>query len=171
MNQFPTFTNRRSAALDIFNRFRHSGQLAALRSMLAGKPVHLEDYSDVACLCRESRRLLGFQDVPVRKITGSVGRSGDFTCDFRPLKKNLADRWIGQFLRVDTDTWPPIKVFKVGERYFVEDGHHRVSVARFLGMIDIQAEVWEYHVEPIRPAACEPACTPAPAGMGEPLPA
>jgi hypothetical protein len=36
---------------------------------------------------------------------------------------------------------PPIDVVKVGEIYFVRDGHNRVSVARALGRTDIDAQV------------------------------
>jgi ParB-like chromosome segregation protein Spo0J len=36
---------------------------------------------------------------------------------------------------------PPISVYRLGERHFVRDGHHRVSVARSLGMAAIDAEV------------------------------
>ena len=158
MNQFPSITNRCAAALDMFNRFRHSGQLAALRSKLTGEPAHLEEFSEFAHQLQNGRSLVGIRDIPVRMITGSVGRSHDFTHDFRPLKKHLAQRWAGAYLQSSLDSWPPVKVFKVGERYFVEDGHHRISVANFLGMIDIQAEVWEYQVEPAREAVCQPAC-------------
>jgi hypothetical protein len=38
---------------------------------------------------------------------------------------------------------PPISLFKIGEVYFVRDGHHRVSVARALGRTDIDAYVVE----------------------------
>jgi hypothetical protein len=36
---------------------------------------------------------------------------------------------------------PPIDVYRVGDAYFVKDGHHRVSVARALGRHDIDARV------------------------------
>ena len=36
---------------------------------------------------------------------------------------------------------PPIDVFRIGDLYFVQDGHHRVSVARALGDTDINAHV------------------------------
>jgi hypothetical protein len=36
---------------------------------------------------------------------------------------------------------PPISVVQLGEQHFVLDGHHRVSVARSLGMSAIDAEV------------------------------
>ena len=38
---------------------------------------------------------------------------------------------------------PPISVYRIGEVYFVRDGHHRVSVARALGRTDIDAYVVE----------------------------
>ncbi|MBL8051150.1 MAG: ParB N-terminal domain-containing protein, partial [Anaerolineales bacterium] len=38
---------------------------------------------------------------------------------------------------------PPIVLYKVGEIYFVVDGHHRVSVAREQGQEYIEAEVRE----------------------------
>jgi hypothetical protein len=39
---------------------------------------------------------------------------------------------------------PPIEVYQVGEGYFVSDGNHRVSVARQLGLEQLEAHVWEY---------------------------
>ncbi len=44
-------------------------------------------------------------------------------------------------------TLPPIKVYKVGDFYFVRDGNHRVSVARQLGMEFIDAEITELFVK------------------------
>ena len=38
---------------------------------------------------------------------------------------------------------PPVSLFKVGELYFVRDGHHRVSVAKSQGRDDIDAYVTE----------------------------
>jgi len=38
---------------------------------------------------------------------------------------------------------PPIDVFRVGDMYFVRDGHHRVSVARAFGDTTIEARVRE----------------------------
>ena len=38
---------------------------------------------------------------------------------------------------------PPIDVFQIGDLYFVQDGHHRVSVARGMGDKDINANVVE----------------------------
>ena len=39
-----------------------------------------------------------------------------------------------------------ISLFKIGDVYFVRDGHHRISVARALGQTEIDAEVSVWHV-------------------------
>jgi hypothetical protein len=47
---------------------------------------------------------------------------------------------------------PPVLLYKVGEVYFVVDGHHRVSVAREQGQEFIDAEVRECQVKvPVTP--------------------
>ena len=38
---------------------------------------------------------------------------------------------------------PPISVYRVDDRHFVRDGHHRVSVMRALGVLEVDAEVTE----------------------------
>ena len=50
----------------------------------------------------------------------------------------------------------PVLLYKVGEAYFVEDGNHRVSVARVNGEEFIQANVIEIDVSNLTP---EPSCT------------
>jgi len=47
---------------------------------------------------------------------------------------------------------PPIDVYKIGDVYFVQDGNHRVSVARQLGAKSIQGFVTEVQTRvPISP--------------------
>ena len=41
------------------------------------------------------------------------------------------------------ESMPPIDVYRIGDMYFVRDGHHRVSVARQLGLDVIEANVTE----------------------------
>jgi hypothetical protein len=41
---------------------------------------------------------------------------------------------------------PPVVLVQVGDVYFVRDGHHRISVARTLGQLDIEGEVTVWHV-------------------------
>ena len=42
---------------------------------------------------------------------------------------------------------PPIDVYRIGDMHFVRDGHHRVSVARQLGLDVIEAYVTEIETE------------------------
>jgi len=55
-----------------------------------------------------------------------------------------SSRWqkISQAFYRDVDL-PPVVLYKVGQVYFVVDGHHRVSVAREQGQEFIEAEVRE----------------------------
>ena len=85
---------------------------------------------------------LGTRTVPVEKIVGSVGRHEDFDPDFLPAKASLEARW----KRIDRayhrgEEMPPVVLHKLGDEYFVEDGNHRVSVARFQGVEWIDAVV------------------------------
>src|SRR3712207_1444974 len=73
----------------------------------------------------------GMKTVEVEKITGSVGRWREFDGSFLPLKVSMGQRWG----RIDCayhrgDELPAVSLYKIGEDYFVQDGNHRVSVAR-----------------------------------------
>lgn len=86
----------------------------------------------------------GMRQVPVEKIVGSVGRHRDFDRAFLPSKSGMADRWkrIDQLMH-RAEELPPISLYKIGDAYFVQDGNHRVSVARQQGVEVIDAEVTE----------------------------
>jgi len=87
---------------------------------------------------------LGMRIVPVEKIVGSVNRYEDFDRTFLPTKASLETRWkrIDRAFRCSEEL-PPVSLYKVGDRYFVVDGNHRVSVARHQGVESIDAEVIE----------------------------
>ncbi|MCP4538394.1 MAG: DUF4032 domain-containing protein [Chloroflexi bacterium] len=86
----------------------------------------------------------GIQAVPVSKIIGSVGRYHDFDRAFLPKQNKLANRWrsIARAYYDDVNL-PPVKLYQVGDAYFVLDGNHRVSVARERGIEFVDAEVIE----------------------------
>jgi hypothetical protein len=91
-----------------------------------------------------SQVYLGLREVPVSKIVGSVGRHRDFDRAFLPSKPDLSTRW----RRIDeimhrAEELPPVSLYKIGDAYFVQDGNHRVSVARQQGVEMIDAEVIE----------------------------
>jgi hypothetical protein len=80
----------------------------------------------------------------VDQIAGSLNRYHEFDRVFLPASEKLADRWqsVNRAFYQDVSL-PPVVLYKVGDVYFVVDGHHRVSVARRQGQIDIDAEVRE----------------------------
>ncbi|CAN5892666.1 DUF4032 domain-containing protein [soil metagenome] len=91
-----------------------------------------------------SQVYVGRHEVPVSKIVGSVGRHRDFDSAFLPSKPDLGTRW----RRIDeimhrAEELPPVSLYKIGDAYFVQDGNHRVSVARQQGVEMIDAEVVE----------------------------
>ncbi len=150
-----TFTNQRFGAFEIFNRLLFQARVRSWAGiMLAGKKG-LDDFNAQLPRLKPNRKFVGTLDIPVNQITGSVGRVQDFDRSFRPLKKHMANRWVSNYVFLRDGNWPAIRVYQVGSQYFVEDGHHRVSVARSCGMAFIQAEVWEYELKDT-PAAVRP---------------
>ncbi|CAN5614366.1 DUF4032 domain-containing protein [soil metagenome] len=87
---------------------------------------------------------LGMRTVELKKIVGSVGRHRDFDRAFLPSKGGNSERWkkIDEMMRRATEL-PPVSLYKIGDAYFVQDGNHRVSVARQRGVDIIDAEVTE----------------------------
>jgi hypothetical protein len=85
--------------------------------------------------------------VPITEIVGSQNRCGDFDRDFNPLHDHNRARWlrIAAARRRGTPL-PPVDLIQVGDLYFVQDGHHRISVARALGQQEIGARVTVWHV-------------------------
>ena len=86
----------------------------------------------------------GTQEIPLDKIIGSVTRYKDFTGSFLPKRDADQERWAG--LRAAMDDMvgiPPIEVYQVGDAYFVQDGNHRVSIARRMNSKTITAYVTE----------------------------
>jgi hypothetical protein len=92
---------------------------------------------DVRTDCHAVRRT-----VPITQIRGSAGRAGDFDRDFNPLQDHTRERWLGIVAARERGTaLPPVSLAQVGDIYFVQDGHHRISVARALGQKAIEAQM------------------------------
>ena len=154
MNSPLSFNLRGSLAYE-FSALRGRALREGLWAKLTGKNTQLAKFPAGAFPKGLNRKSIGVMDIPVAEVIGTLYRHSDFDGQFRPLKKNLQDRWINIYLLHRKEGWPPILVHKVGDRYYVEDGHHRVSVARALGIIFIQARVWEYPTFSKQPKKCE----------------
>ena len=131
-----------------FIRARRRAAMARLAARLRGEPddvgVILPYEEVVAALGLESEHRVGLRLIPLDAIVGTVDRGRDFDRRFRPTSGRVRSRWehIAEAMRRG-DPMPPVDVAKIGEIYFVRDGHHRVSVARALGWKDIEAYVTE----------------------------
>ncbi len=112
-----------------------NGQMNALKDLNQFHP-NLSSYS---------HHFAGIRTVAIQKISGTEGRSDDFDAEFRPLKSHNKDRWINILAaHMRGISFPPVELIQVGEEFFVRDGHHRISVAKFLGQIEIDARVIVY---------------------------
>ena len=136
---------RHEVAVRDFKRARREASMQQLMSHITGKSADLLAYNEVCDRLKVSgSRELGVQEIPLDAIVGSVGRYKDFTRSFMPRSDQDEVRWVGVKTAVnDMRGIPPIDVYKVGEAYFVNDGNHRVSVARQLGSETISAHVTE----------------------------
>jgi hypothetical protein len=132
-----------------FDRARRRRALAAIVSRLRMEPgdiSHMLPFEEVVeALGRRQQRDLGVQTIDLSTIVGTVDRRrGEFDRDFRPASTGTRARWEGiMAARRQGASMPPIEVYRVGELHFVQDGHHRVSVARALGDTTIEAHVIE----------------------------
>ena len=89
------------------------------------------------------RRYVGVQAVPLDAIVGTDSRGSAFDRDFRPLYPGSRER-LRSLQSVFADgAFPPIVAVKLGEIYFVIDGHHRVALARRERAELIDADVTE----------------------------
>jgi hypothetical protein len=100
----------------------------------------------LAAAGREGMASVGEREIPLNRVVGSAAGSakiGEFDPGFLPRSPRMRDRWIRvyQAMTEGTHDVPPIDVYKVGDNYYVSDGHHRVSVARALGRDTLPARV------------------------------
>ena len=140
----PSFTNVQSIAVNEFNRIRVHALECAWIAGIFHKTIYPKQIAARDMVNLRNKRFTGIHEIPIDKVIGTLDRQVDFDKNFRPLKKHLSSRWINALLQLKTDGWQPIVVHKVGEFYYVEEGHHRVSVAQAVGMIFIEAEVWDH---------------------------
>jgi hypothetical protein len=113
------------------NLGKGSGRLLNLDRVLAGQSI-------------QEHRYIGRQVVAISQIRGSANesRARDFDAHFRPLQDHTKSRWLAiAAAQRQGKRMPPVSLLQVGDIYFVQDGHHRISVARSLANEEIEAEV------------------------------
>jgi hypothetical protein len=131
-----------------FLRARRRAAMSRLAARLRGVPDDVRlilPYEEVVdALGFVSEHSAGAVVVPLDAIVGTIDRSQDFDRRFRPTSARVRSRWehIAAAMRRG-EAMEPVDLVRIGEIYFVRDGHHRVSVARALGHADIDARVTE----------------------------
>jgi hypothetical protein len=140
----------RADARDDFERALREARLARLAGWLSGRAGggdRLPVLGEVTITGGTRQEL-----VPIDRIAGSVEPMVCFDRHFRPTSQLPRER----FERIDADVrsgrgMDPVHLYHCGGDYYVEDGHHRIAVARALCERQVWATVTE--ARPGRPGA------------------
>ena len=141
-----TTGNPAADAADDFNRARRRHVVARLASRLRGAPADVDvilPFDEVVvALGQRGLRDLGLRMIDLDTVVGTVERTRDFDRRFRPTTNRPRQRFerLAAAIRRG-EPIDPIDVYRVGEAHFVRDGHHRVAVARALGIPALEAHV------------------------------
>jgi hypothetical protein len=124
---------------DVFGR-RQCGQLLELDKLRRACNVH-------------GQAPRGVRTIPIAAIVGTIGRCCDFDRCFNAIRPHLR-RAVTAVGRAFADgAVPAIDVVKLGDAYFVSDGHKRIAAARAAGTDFVDADVVEVFAQPGPPAA------------------
>ena len=124
---------------------------------------------------RAAIREAGLQSVPVDRIAGTaVEGAPQRAGDFLPLKERRSADWRSRWQRIMAaldrlESLPPVDLIKLGEDYWVVDGHNRVAAALYNGQVEIDAVVQELRAPGARFEA--PSANLASVPRGQPRPA
>ena len=128
-----------------FSRARFKAFLNRVWSAISGQPNELLSYDDIKEKLHIGGPIYrGVKTVRLSQIAGSLNRYQEFDRAFLPTQDATSSKWrnVARAFYEDIHL-PPVVLYKVGDVYFVVDGHHRVSVAREKGQEFIEAEVRE----------------------------
>src|SRR5262245_43752886 len=115
-----------------------------MKGLRAGRRERLLELDEVERRLKPfGRRYLGVREIPLVALVGTDSRASSFTRDFRPLHAFSRDRMRSLEGAFADGGFPPIVAVKLGETYFVIDGHHRAALARRGGAEMIDADVTE----------------------------
>jgi uncharacterized protein (TIGR00730 family) len=136
----------RAKAGDAFAQARRRVFFRKILSFFTGQPAAgLLSFDEVRRKLKiHGQHYAGVQTIPLATIAGSVGRYQEFNRAFLPTQEFIRERWMRVYEAAHSSAgFPPIDVYKIGDVYFVRDGHHRVSVLKELGATTIEATVTE----------------------------
>jgi hypothetical protein len=111
-----------------------------------------------------SRRRLGLRTVAVDDIVGTARHPSQNTADFLPLRMLRGKNWQARWDRIvramnALRVLPPVELFKVGDEYYVIDGHNRVAAALRMDQVAVDADVVELRIAGVDADAAPPTRT------------
>ena len=91
---------------------------------------------------------VGVHPIRVLEIKGTVGRM-NYDKDFYPLQRRDKRRWMSVAVAMmgDVTSLAPISVVEFEQKYYTSDGNHRVSVARALDKLYIDANITRWDIK------------------------
>ena len=130
-----------------YNIARMRGLWEVVWGRVAGRRPYLLSFREsIGHLGLSGAKYLGIRTIATKDIAGSLGRESEFSRGFLPLGSTTRqkERWRQCYTRLlSGHSDSPVQVCRIGGRFFVVNGHHRVSVARYLNQESIQAYVSE----------------------------
>ena len=142
-------THQYNIALNLFKSAVLKGKFSRIKNGIFNHRQWLYDLVSLkSCIALQGSFYSGIKVVDISSIVGTEGRVADFDINFYPASEKSRERWVGMALAyLSRIPLPPVELIQVADRYFVRDGHHRISVARSLGQTAMDAEVttWKTH--------------------------
>ena len=136
---------------------RRRGLWEIVKRRIAGQHPYLLSFRQaVGDSGLSDARYLGMWSIDTKDVVGSLGRDWEFSRGFLPVGSisRQKERWRQSYTDLFTGKVDsPIQVCRAGKKYFVANGHHRMSVARYLNLATIRAHVSE--IETKDPSAPE----------------
>ncbi|MDD2232303.1 MAG: transcriptional regulator [Sphaerochaetaceae bacterium] len=126
-----------------FQKALNRAKVQSVLSRFKGaNPELLSFYTVTNLIHPKNECYVGLRPIKISDIIGSEGRYNDFSSAFFPKRRELKNRWESiERANANDVILPPISVYQVGDKYFVRDGNHRVSVAKSLGVEYIDADI------------------------------
>ena len=135
-------------ALYLFRRQKNQAFLRRLWMFLRRRSARLRSFDEVIAGAQISNsHSAGTRPVPIQKIRGSLGKTGEFDDQFHPKREEDRTRWLSVAIaRLSGRDLPAVDLIELDGFYYVRDGHHRISVAQALGQQYIDAEITRMHI-------------------------
>jgi hypothetical protein len=133
----------------VFAREHRKSWICRIIELLTGRSSRV---LNLYCVKQEhpirNRHYEGIRTVPLKRIRGSENRNADFDIHFHPTRQHTKLRWVAvAAAMLGERALPPVDLIRLGDTYFVRDGHHRVSAARAFGQREIDANVTTWTID------------------------